>query len=101
MDVIKGVGKAKGQYLIYTDDGEYICSTLDGEIANEIKTALGKKISKQQLLKEFEKLHVDYEDCDVACDSCDYLIICDTIEQMFERKWDEEEWEQEEREDEE
>ncbi len=49
MDVIKGVGKAKGQYLIYTDDGEYICSTLDEDIANEIKIIMEKQIAKAVL----------------------------------------------------
>lgn len=82
MDVIKGVGKAKGQYLIYTDDGEYICSTLDEDIANEIKTALEKRIPKRpQKHREIQnnatylcptcnRLHWSREYVNNYCDSC-------------------------------
>lgn len=52
-------------------------------------------MDKQQLLKAFELQIINQDECEGACVICEYLEICDTLEQMFEQKLDDEEWERE------
>lgn len=55
-----------------------------------------KQITKLDLLKQFEELDDKDIECDKWCGMCDYLGICDLIEQKLEEKreidkfWEEE-----------
>ena len=61
------------------------------EVIDALRECEGESgVTKQELLKRFEHLHGWGIECEEYCGSCDYLEICDTIEQLLELKIEEE-----------
>ncbi len=45
-------------------------------------------MTKLELLKKFEELHEQEVECDEYCGDCEYVEMCDVVEQLLESKND-------------
>lgn len=72
MYIIKGIDKAEGQYLIYHDDGEYACTCIDKETAEEVKATLEKHEAKKVVYKDVPAYK--YGCLRATCPDCEYVV---------------------------
>lgn len=49
-------------------------------------------MNRSELLQEFERQYLNDEECEKHCCSCDYISICDMLEQIIDRSREQDEW---------